>query len=154
VPCVSISPSHTRYFVTAAHPLNSACASFCRRIALGPTFVTSDELTDPNSLRIECANQLPTLDGAACQYLYRLQSKDWESDAPCLRPQMRVVPARVLTFVVFRRTFVNGVSKQDSNTADMIFNCREIIEWLSTDTTLLPGTVILTGTVSSARPAD
>jgi hypothetical protein len=46
------------------------------------------------------------------------------------------------------RTFVNGVSKQDSNTADMIFDCRQIIEWLSTDTTLLPGTVILTGTVS------
>ena len=53
-------------------------------------------------------------------------------------------------FVVFLRTFVNGASKQDSNTADMIFNCREIIEWLSTDTTLLPGTVILTGTVSDS----
>lgn len=53
-------------------------------------------------------------------------------------------------FVVFFRTFVNGASKQDSNTADMIFNCREIIEWLSTDTTLLPGTVILTGTVSDS----
>ena len=47
---------------------------------------------------------------------------------------------------------MNGVSKQDSNTADMIFDCREIIEWLSTDTTLLPGTVILTGTVSDSVP--
>ena len=28
----------------------------------------------------------------------------------------------------------------------MIFSCAEIIEWLSTDMTLLPGTVILTGT--------
>lgn len=51
------------------------------------------------------------------------------------------------------QTLVNGVSKQDSNTVDMIFDCRQIIEWLSTDTTLLPGTVILTGTPSGVGAA-
>jgi len=35
---------------------------------------------------------------------------------------------------------------QSSNTADMIFSCAKVISWLSQDTTLLPGTVILTGT--------
>ena len=35
---------------------------------------------------------------------------------------------------------------QDSNTADMIFDVRTLIEFLSGSTTLLPGTVILTGT--------
>lgn len=44
------------------------------------------------------------------------------------------------------RTRVNGETLQDSNTADMIFSVREIIASLSANFTLLPGTVILTGT--------
>jgi len=35
---------------------------------------------------------------------------------------------------------------QDGTTADMIFAVAELIAFLSRDTTLLPGTVILTGT--------
>ena len=35
---------------------------------------------------------------------------------------------------------------QDHTTGDMIFTVAELIEFLSQDTTLLPGTVILTGT--------
>jgi 2-keto-4-pentenoate hydratase/2-oxohepta-3-ene-1,7-dioic acid hydratase in catechol pathway len=35
---------------------------------------------------------------------------------------------------------------QDSNTADMIFDVPSLVEFLSGSTTLLPGTVILTGT--------
>ena len=35
---------------------------------------------------------------------------------------------------------------QDHTTGDMIFSVAEIISFLSQDTTLLPGTVILTGT--------
>ncbi|MBL9215302.1 MAG: fumarylacetoacetate hydrolase family protein [Opitutaceae bacterium] len=44
------------------------------------------------------------------------------------------------------RTVLNGQAVQDSNTADMIFDVPTIIEFLSGSTTLLPGTVILTGT--------
>lgn len=44
------------------------------------------------------------------------------------------------------RTTVNGQVMQDGKTADMIFPVRELISYLSRDTTLLPGTVILTGT--------
>lgn len=40
----------------------------------------------------------------------------------------------------------NGQTVQDSNTDDMIFDVKTLIEFLSQDTTLLPGTVILTGT--------
>ena len=43
-------------------------------------------------------------------------------------------------------TRVNGETLQDSNTADMIFSVRQIIASLSANFTLLPGTVILTGT--------
>ncbi len=43
-------------------------------------------------------------------------------------------------------TRVNGQILQRSNTSDMIFKIAELIEFLSGSTTLLPGTVILTGT--------
>jgi 2-keto-4-pentenoate hydratase/2-oxohepta-3-ene-1,7-dioic acid hydratase in catechol pathway len=44
------------------------------------------------------------------------------------------------------RTILNGDTLQDWNTDDMIFDVPAIIEFLSASTTLLPGTVILTGT--------
>jgi 2-keto-4-pentenoate hydratase/2-oxohepta-3-ene-1,7-dioic acid hydratase in catechol pathway len=44
------------------------------------------------------------------------------------------------------RTLVNGEVLQDCNTNDMIFDVPRLIEFLSGSTTLLPGTVILTGT--------
>ncbi len=44
------------------------------------------------------------------------------------------------------RTFLNGEIMQESNTGDMIFDVATLIEFLSGSTTLLPGTVILTGT--------
>jgi len=43
---------------------------------------------------------------------------------------------------------LNGQVMQEGNTADMIFPVAEIISFLSSGTTLLPGTVILTGTPS------
>ena len=45
-------------------------------------------------------------------------------------------------------TIVNGKIMQKTNTSDMIFSVAEIIEYLSSGMTLLPGTVILTGTPS------
>jgi len=44
------------------------------------------------------------------------------------------------------RTILNGETVQDWNTDDMIFDVPAIIAFLSGSTTLLPGTVILTGT--------
>lgn len=44
------------------------------------------------------------------------------------------------------RTLLNGQIRQESFTGDMIFSVAEIIAFLSGSTTLLPGTVILTGT--------
>jgi 2-keto-4-pentenoate hydratase/2-oxohepta-3-ene-1,7-dioic acid hydratase in catechol pathway len=44
------------------------------------------------------------------------------------------------------KTILNGETVQDWNTNDMIFDVPRLIEFLSADTTLLPGTVILTGT--------
>ncbi|HEY5434846.1 MAG TPA: fumarylacetoacetate hydrolase family protein [Candidatus Limnocylindrales bacterium] len=44
------------------------------------------------------------------------------------------------------RLILNGEVMQDGRTADMIFDVPTLIAFLSGDTTLLPGTVILTGT--------
>jgi 2-keto-4-pentenoate hydratase/2-oxohepta-3-ene-1,7-dioic acid hydratase in catechol pathway len=63
---------------------------------LGPCLVTTDEIPDPQALRIA--------------------------------------------------TILNGERVQDWTTGDMIFNVATLIEFLSGSTTLLPGTVILTGT--------
>jgi 2-keto-4-pentenoate hydratase/2-oxohepta-3-ene-1,7-dioic acid hydratase in catechol pathway len=43
-------------------------------------------------------------------------------------------------------TIVNGEVRQRANTADMIFSCCDIVMFLSRFMTLLPGTVITTGT--------
>jgi 2-keto-4-pentenoate hydratase/2-oxohepta-3-ene-1,7-dioic acid hydratase in catechol pathway len=67
--------------------------TFC---PLGPVLVTSDEITNPNTLGI--------------------------------------------------KTILNGKAVQDWNTNDMIFDVPTLIEFLSGSTTLLAGTVILTGT--------
>ncbi|MCE5259765.1 MAG: fumarylacetoacetate hydrolase family protein [Chloroflexi bacterium] len=52
------------------------------------------------------------------------------------------------------QTRLNGIVMQKSSTSDMIFSCRQLISHLSECLTLLPGTVILTGTppgVGTAR---
>ncbi|HEX3425022.1 MAG TPA: fumarylacetoacetate hydrolase family protein [Acidimicrobiales bacterium] len=46
------------------------------------------------------------------------------------------------------RTWVDGDLRQDALTTDMIFKCWELIEYLTTAFTLLPGTIIATGTPS------
>lgn len=43
-------------------------------------------------------------------------------------------------------TKLNGETVQNSSTSDMIFDVPQLIEYLSGSTTLVPGTVILTGT--------
>ncbi|NKB98175.1 MAG: fumarylacetoacetate hydrolase [Pseudomonadales bacterium] len=50
-------------------------------------------------------------------------------------------------------TKVNGEVRQDSNTNDLIFNCNEIIAYLTTAFTLEPGDVIVTGTPSGVGMA-
>ena len=44
------------------------------------------------------------------------------------------------------KTVLNDQTMQESNTADMIFDVSSLISFLSQSTTLLPGTVVLTGT--------
>jgi 2-keto-4-pentenoate hydratase/2-oxohepta-3-ene-1,7-dioic acid hydratase in catechol pathway len=48
--------------------------------------------------------------------------------------------------------FQNGQLRQNSNTSQLIFNCHQIVSFVSTNMTLLPGDIILTGTPSGIGP--
>ena len=61
---------------------------------------------------------------------------------PCLVLKDEIADPNTLRI----QTILNGKTMQDSNTNDMIFDVPTLIEFLSGSTTLLPGTVILTGT--------
>jgi 2-keto-4-pentenoate hydratase/2-oxohepta-3-ene-1,7-dioic acid hydratase in catechol pathway len=51
------------------------------------------------------------------------------------------------------RTWVNGELRQDSRTSDLIFSCRELVEFIGQTCTLRPGDLILTGTPSGVGMA-
>jgi 2-keto-4-pentenoate hydratase/2-oxohepta-3-ene-1,7-dioic acid hydratase in catechol pathway len=48
--------------------------------------------------------------------------------------------------------FQNGRLRQNSNTSQLIFDCNQIVSFVSTNMTLLPGDVIITGTPSGVGP--
>ena len=48
--------------------------------------------------------------------------------------------------------FQNGQLRQNSNTSHLIFNCFSLVSFISTNMTLMPGDIILTGTPSGIGP--
>lgn len=48
--------------------------------------------------------------------------------------------------------YQNGQLRQNSNTSQLIFNCFQLVSFISTNITLLPGDIILTGTPSGVGP--
>jgi 2-keto-4-pentenoate hydratase/2-oxohepta-3-ene-1,7-dioic acid hydratase in catechol pathway len=48
--------------------------------------------------------------------------------------------------------FQNGQLRQNSNTNQLIFNCFDLVSFISTNLTLLPGDVIVTGTPAGVGP--
>ena len=101
-----------------------------------------------------CANDVSARDwqkeGGGTQWC---RGKSFDTFAP-LGPAI-VTPDEIPNPQALRiRTTIDGETLQDSSTADMIFDIPTLIEFLSGSTTLLPGTVILTGTpqgVGAAR---
>ena len=48
--------------------------------------------------------------------------------------------------------FQNGQLRQNSNTSQLLFNCHQLVSFVSTNMTLVPGDLILTGTPSGVGP--
>ena len=72
--------------------------------------------------------------------------KSWDTHNP-FGPAI-VTPDEVDRHNLMLRTVVNGDLRQKTSTSDLIFNCYDIIEFLTTAFTLEPGDVIATGTPS------
>ncbi len=102
-----------------------------------------------------CANDVSARDWQKQQRLGGGQwcrGKSFDSFAPlgpCLVSAAAIADPQVLGL----QTRLNGGTVQAASTADMIFPVAEIIEFLSASTTLLAGTVILTGTPSGVGMA-
>jgi len=96
-------------------------------------------------LAYTCANDLTARDWQS-----RCGSQWWRAKSfdtfvplgPCMVGRDEIADPSALRI----RTTLNGTVVQDGSTADMIFDVPALIEFLSGETTLLPGTVILTGT--------
>ncbi len=74
-----------------------------------------------------------------------IKGKSFDSFCP-LGPMLVTADAVPDPQILPLRTILNGRIVQESFTGDMIFSVAELIAFLSGSTTLLPGTVILTGT--------
>ncbi|MEA5443051.1 fumarylacetoacetate hydrolase family protein [Cyanobium gracile] len=102
-----------------------------------------------------CANDVSARDWQKQQRLGGGQwcrGKSFDSFAPlgpCLVSAVAIPDPQALSL----QTRLNGGTVQVASTADMIFPVAEIIEFLSASTTLLAGTVILTGTPSGVGMA-
>lgn len=99
-----------------------------------------------------CANDVSARD---CQ---KRRDKQWARgksfDTFCPLGPWLVTPDELLPDRLAVRSYLNGNLMQDGNTGDMIFTVAKLISYVSHQFTLLPGTVILTGTpagVGSAR---
>ena len=73
-----------------------------------------------------------------------LMGKSWDTHGPT-GPWM-VTGDEIDPHTLRLTTRVNGEIRQDSNTNDLVFDCYDIVEHLSTAFTLEPGTIIATGT--------
>lgn len=73
--------------------------------------------------------------------------KSWDTHCP-FGPWITTVDEIANPHDLALRTWVNGELRQDAKTSDLIFDCDQIIEHLSTAFTLEPGDLIVTGTPS------
>ena len=102
-----------------------------------------------------CGNDLSTRDLQFARGNQWVLSKTFDGFAPvgpCLVPSRELEPNNLDISSV-----VNGETRQNSNTSDMIFNVQQIIADLSHHFTLQPGDLIFTGTpqgVMHGYPAD
>lgn len=130
----SVGPDRVDYEAELAVIIGRRAKNVSRQDALGYV------------LGYTCAN-----DVSARDWQIEKQKKQWARGksfdtfcplGPCLVTGDEISDPNVLAI----RAILNGEVLQDSNTSDMIFDVQALISDLSQSFTLLPGTVILTGT--------
>lgn len=99
-----------------------------------------------------CFNDVTARDlqGKDIQYTRAKGFDTFACVGPCIETEIDPLNARI-------ETYLNGEKKQDTSTADMIFDVFELVSFVSHVMTLLPGDIIATGTpsgVGKMRPGD
>ncbi len=111
--------------------IRAAPVASAPRYILG--FTTAQDLTDR------------TIQGAESQWC---RAKSFDTFTP-LGPYIETkIDPRELSIQLYQ----NGQLRQNSHTRQMIFNCYELVSFISAQMTLLPGDVILTGTPAGVGP--
>lgn len=62
------------------------------------------------------------------------------------------VETKIDSHALTLQLFQNGQLRQNSNTNQLVFDCHQLVSFVSTNMTLLPGDIILTGTPSGVGP--
>ncbi len=91
-----------------------------------------------------CANDVSARDCQIRRDKQWMRAKSFDTFGP-LGPCLMIDP-KLDPNALAIRTILNGRVLQDSNTRDMIFPVAELVSYLSQHFTLVPGTVIVTGT--------
>lgn len=76
------------------------------------------------------------------QFLAGKCSDGFAPVGPWLVPQSKVPDPNALRI----QTWLNGEARQDANTRDMIFNCRQLVAYVTSLMTMQPGDLLFTGT--------
>lgn len=109
-------------------------------------------LDSPDDSRCHIAGYVAANDVSERQFQLELSGGQWSKGkcAPGFNPTgpWLVTPDEIDPTNLHLRSFVNGESRQDSNTSDMIFPVDYIVWHLSQFMTMEPGDLILTGTPS------
>jgi len=90
-----------------------------------------------------CANDVSARD---CQRVDKQWARAKSFDTFCPLGPWLVTADQLDPDCLRIRSRLNGQTMQDANTSAMVHSCRQLVSYLSHQLTLLPGTVILTGT--------
>ncbi len=119
----------------------------CRNVSRGEALACVLGYTCANDVSARDWQKRPELGGGQW-----CRGKSFDTFAP-LGPVLATAASIPDPNALSLRTWLNGELVQDANTDDMIFDVPDLISFLSGSTTLLPGTVILTGTPSGVGMA-
>ncbi len=119
----------------------------CRNVSRGEALACVLGYTCANDVSARDWQKRPELGGGQW-----CRGKSFDTFAP-LGPVLATAASIPDPNALSLRTWLNGELVQDASTDDMIFDVPDLISFLSGSTTLLPGTVILTGTPSGVGMA-
>ncbi|WP_053233649.1 fumarylacetoacetate hydrolase family protein [Sandaracinus amylolyticus] len=118
-------------------------------VVVGATLRRADVATAARSIGgITCANDVTARDLQRKDVQFT-RAKSFDTFCP-IGPWLETEPGELASLSL--RTRVNGETRQDGRVADMVWPVAELLAYVSSVMTLLPGDVLLTGTPAGVGP--